>query len=338
MTDSAVHLADRLDCVAAAKHNPTPRDDDTAPTLTANSPTSTGSASASSSGSASGSSPSATGATSADAAGAAVAGAASWYHDDQRLVFIAQRYADREYASIISLDRPGSAMRSGAIRRAIDDGYLVRTRTDDGGGPGVVNVAGSGAVLPDPPRFHTALQSGAHVLSTNFEECLMRHQYRSPSSEEADHDDDDGGYADHAAGGWEDVVGLGGGGGDSEWDSVSSSSGTVHGASSSSSKASAASQLASMAAMAALPGMVPAAVAAVAAIAPGSAISRSLLLPFHLPAAPAEAHARNASLYCEHLPSAWPFECNPASAPYFCEAALRAARLIMLFTDESTVL
>jgi hypothetical protein len=38
-------------------------------------------------------------------------------------------------------------------------------------------------------------------------------------------------------------------------------------------------------------------------------------------------HYSPGDIYCEHLESEWPFECNDLSAPFFCTQALEAVRM-----------
>jgi len=41
----------------------------------------------------------------------------------------------------------------------------------------------------------------------------------------------------------------------------------------------------------------------------------------------------SSDIYCERLPSMWPFECNTVRAPFFCEAALTALRMQYDFAE-----
>ena len=188
--------------------------------------------------------------------------ATSWHHDDDRIIFIAQSSMDRDYASIITQNKPYEAMKGGMILHALTHGYIVRTMTDE-----------SADALPDRARFEAALQSGAHLISTDFEDCIMHNDFHSYTNEpiepgSLDHPQEDT-PQNHAA---------------------------MH----------------------------------AAAASPEQQATDSLSAVIPTPA----DNVHQPAIYCEHLTDNWPFECNPIASQFFCQNALKAARLHMQILDD----
>lgn len=149
--------------------------------------------------------------------------------------------------------------------------------------------------LPDPGRFAAALRSGAQILSTDFEECVERSEFHQSEPNLDGHEETQ-------------PQGITG--------------------------AAEATELPpNTAAASRSPKML-----FDTHIHEDAHEPHVMAVPSLLPSSPlALSASRNSSstLYCEHLPSEWPFECAQLAAPFFCEAALYALRLQRDFAEAS---
>ena len=153
--------------------------------------------------------------------------------------------------------------------------------------------------LPDPGRFAAALRSGAQILSTDFEECVERSEFHHSEPNLDDHE---------------------------EPQAQAQTSAQAQGSAET-------SQMAPnpAAASARSPRML-----FDTHIHDEAHEAHALSVPPLLPSSPlALSASQNSSstLYCEHLPSEWPFECAQLAAPFFCESALYALRLQRDFAE-----
>jgi hypothetical protein len=235
---------------------------------------------------------------------------ADWFHAPNRLLFVAQNSLEAPYASVVTAKYPLVGMDSGVLTRARELGMLVRTMTGD------VDV------VPDPARFAAALHSGAHMLSTDFEECIPRAAFKEedsaaapppPPTPTAGQQPSTGGKARQRPRKFKPQEHVHGNAHVHFAASLAQSIAALFRSPSSQSSSSRA--------------LMQDDSAASSSAAPSSVITLSTVSSTSGGGSQSVGHYSPGDIYCEHLESEWPFECNDLSAPFFCTQALEAVRM-----------